>query len=877
MPLTVWTQASGSSLGTFQENTSHEIALPISTSTGITFRVISGTLPPGFRLISNEAKITGSAYQVPRPTIFEFCIRASSTAGISDRTFKITIEGFSSPEFVTPAGPLDVFTPNQYFVLDSTYVDFQIEAIDTYTPAISDIKYFIASGDGELPPGLTLSPTGRIRGLVAPAYTITPLDGDGSYDNTYYDTVAFDFGQRPSNGYDSYIYDTVTFDFSIPGRAPKKLNRNYGFTVTITDGSATSTRSYSIFVVGDDYFRADNSVIRDGTGLFTADITYLRAPIWLTSSDLGAYRANNYVTLVLDTYDTSNVFYNLDDVNAEIPIIAVKKTLSDNVAGGYNITVRITNEVPTYGQWVSFENLLAGVTSIKHQINNVVSLGNSEYRITVVQALEVDIPNALLFYSGSLSKLPDGLNFDTQTAELYGIVPYQPAITKEFKFTVTAYRISDKGEYARTPRVFSVKIFGEIESFINWVTPSDLGTANANFVSTLKVEAVSTITTSTILYTVISGRLPPGLTLSLDGEIVGKINQYPAVGRAGLTYFDLESSATSFDGGATSFDRDYQFTVEAQDQLVYSATTRTFKINVDTPNQLVFSSIVAKPYLKLEQRAFWQDFINDTTVFTPSSIYRPNDVNFGLQTKLSMMIYAGIETTDAAKYISAMGLNHKRKRFNFGNVKKATAVIPGTRTEVYEVIYVEMIDPLEPNGKRLPNKITYSPRNNPITTDRTDDFYQSGYATPNATKETRMGQDGLNTGRLDPVLLSIDSEGYISNYLSESYFPNSITNWRERLKYWQDDSGNGFARERNYLPLWMRSIQPGGNQELDFQLAVPLCYCKVGTADDILLNIKFSGFDFKLLDYTVDRYTIDSVKGQSQDKYLVFKNDRITV
>jgi hypothetical protein len=830
------------------------------------------------RLISIEAMIIGSAYQVPRPTVFEFCIRASGTAGISDRTFKITIEGFSSPEFITPPGALDVFTPNQYFVLDSTYVDFQIEAIDSYTPAISDIRYFIASGDGELPPGLTLSPTGRIRGLVAPAYTITPLDGDGSYDNTYYDTVAFDFGQRPSNGYDSYIYDTVTFDFSIPGRAPKKLNRNYGFTVTITDGSATSTRSYSIFVVGDDYFRSDNSTIRDGTGLFTADITYLRAPIWLTASNLGAYRANNYVTLVLDTYDTSNVFYNLDAVNAEIPIIATKKTLSDNVGGGNNITVRITNTIPVYGQWISFANLLSGVTSIKHQISNVVSLGNSEYRITVVQALEVDIPDALLFYAGSLSVLPGGLNFDTQTAEVYGIVPYQPAITKEFKFTITAYRISDKGEYARTPRVFSVKIFGEIESFINWVTPSDLGAANANFVSTLKVEAVSTIPTSTILYTIISGRLPPGLTLNLDGEIVGKINQYPTAERAGLTYFDLDSGGTSFDGGATSFDYEYSFTVEAQDQLVYSATTRTFKINVKTPNQLVFSSIVAKPYLKLEQRAFWQDFINDTTVFTPSSIYRPNDVNFGLQTKLSMMIYAGIETTDAAKYISAMGLNHKRKRFNFGDVKKATAVIPGTRTEVYEVIYVEMIDPLEPNGKRLPNKITYNPRNSSITTDRTDDFYQSGYAKPNAAKEARMGQDGLNTGRLDPLLLSIDAEGYqSSNELSESYFPNSITNWRERLKYWQDDLGNGFARERNYLPLWMRSIQPGGNQELNFQLAVPLCYCKVGAADDILLNIKFSGFDFKLLDYTVDRYTIDSVKGQSQDKYLVFKNDRITV
>jgi hypothetical protein len=75
----------------------------------------------------------------------------------------------------------------------------------------------------------------------------------------------------------------------------------------------------------------------------------------------------------------------------------------------------------------------------------------------------------------------------------------------------------------------------------------------------------------------------------------------------------------------------------------------------------------------------------------------------------------------------------------------------------------------------------------------------------------------------------------------------------------------------------MRSIQPGGKQELGFQLAVPLCYCKLGAADDIILNIKFSGFDFKVLDYTADRYIIDSVEGSTGDKYLVFKNDRITV
>jgi hypothetical protein len=75
----------------------------------------------------------------------------------------------------------------------------------------------------------------------------------------------------------------------------------------------------------------------------------------------------------------------------------------------------------------------------------------------------------------------------------------------------------------------------------------------------------------------------------------------------------------------------------------------------------------------------------------------------------------------------------------------------------------------------------------------------------------------------------------------------------------------------------MRSIQPGEKQELGFKLAIPLCYCKVGTADTIMLNIKYSGFDFKILDYTADRYIIDSVDGYTGDKYLVFKNNRITV
>ena len=79
------------------------------------------------------------------------------------------------------------------------------------------------------------------------------------------------------------------------------------------------------------------------------------------------------------------------------------------------------------------------------------------------------------------------------------------------------------------------------------------------------------------------------------------------------------------------------------------------------------------------------------------------------------------------------------------------------------------------------------------------------------------------------------------------------------------------------MPLWMRTIQEGQVQELGYVKAVPLCYCKPGEADDILLNIKNSGFDFNQIEYTVDRYIIDSVVGYSKDKYIAFKNDRTTI
>jgi hypothetical protein len=46
--------------------------------------------------------------------------------------------------------------------------------------------------------------------------------------------------------------------------------------------------------------------------------------------------------------------------------------------------------------------------------------------------------------------------------------------------------------------------------------------------------------------------------------------------------------------------------------------------------------------------------------------------------------------------VAAVARNHKRKKYKFGSVKKALAKNPGSNDTVYEVIYVDLIDPSEP-------------------------------------------------------------------------------------------------------------------------------------------------------------------------------------
>ena len=770
------------------------IVLPAHAD-GITFSIISGNLPEGMFLKDNY--IFGTPFVIASTSDISVCIRATDGTSISDRTFKFTVDGSAPPKFITPEGALEVGIHQQLYVKSGTYISYQLEGFDLTTLSGDTLNYFISSGDGHLPPGLTLSSSGLISGYVEPILS---------------NTIGAEYNE---------VFDASKLrDFSA----------NFQFKVTLSNGITLNHRIFRILVVGTDEFRADSTSELGFAGGFTSDVTYLRQPVWLTDANLGIYRANNYITIPVALYDNTNTTVRLENTNHEVYAVSefLEGDFTTNIAGSRYVSVGNVAGTIKVGYYFSFEHYLTGASNTKYQIAAIEQVGDA-YKLTLssAHALEMDIPVGTAFYIGTLCTLPLGTAFDNDGGELYGSIPYQPAITKSYSFTINASRYSPQlDEFVNSAKTFNITILGDITSEIVWDTNKSLGDLPANYPCVLSIKATSSVPNAAVVYTVVNGALPPGLHLNLDGEIIGMVNQYYVSDTLkGLTTFseyDNDGNVIigdqTFDNNTTSFDRTFKFTVQATDQYNYSASTREFTVSITTPNDVSYSNISVRPLLIPEQRAKWASFINDTTIFTPSSIYRVNDEHFGVQSSLSMLVFGGIETMAASAYANAIALNHKNKRFLFSNVKKAVATSNGG--DVYEVIYIQMLDPMEPNNTVLSESIKIS---------------------------------------------------------SGTYYPSSISNWQKRIAESVNAQGHVAKVERNYLPLWMRTAQPGYKEQLGFVLAVPICFCKVGTADDILLNIKHSAFDFKTIDYTVDRYIIDAVTDSTGDKYLAFSNDRTTL
>jgi len=932
----LWTARSGTKLAILEENVFASVNLPVDPNAEV--EVISGNLPDGLNLANNI--LAGIPAEVPRNTVYRFVVRAKLLSEIQDRTFSLEVQGEDEPVWQTPEDLLPVGKNGTFYILDNSPVDYQLEAIDPDTAAGQELKYFIANDGGELPPGITLTESGRLIGVVDPILALEKEAADGNFDQGRFDRYPYDFAIQSNLGFDSYFFDVSLFEegeseqefleqgqeegydeetleflqdnqlgydarpyaLSTPVKTPKKLNRFYQFTVSVSDGDTIAERTFRIFVVGDDFLRADNVIMQVGTGIFTADNTYLRTPIWLTPSDLGVRRANNFVTLFLDVLDPNDlagiVTYDLLSVNndgsrSELPPGMIFDRNTGEVFGRVPYQPAVTRE---YKFTVNARRIESGSDTVQLQQFAVdsVAKNSTEIKINKIGTLASKAVGRTFSITG-LSYTVESIDVRNTQFDVISIdQPLFENIRQGTEIDLGLVTVASQ-EIAESPKTFTVRLIGDIDSTINWLTNSDLGTIPSNYISILSVRAETTVPDSFLLYTLEEGSLPPGLELSFFGEITGKV-----------------------DNASVTENTEYQFTVRARDQFGFSAITRQFSITVLNQDETVYSNVYYKPLLPIESRNNFRRFLSDPEIFQSDLLYRQSDENYGVQREPKILVYAGIETVQAENYVVAASRFAARKQLKIRTVKKAVAKEPGSNREVYEVIYLDLYDPYEDKGsvsktRRIKNgasitvdSISATPNNplydtsilNYILLETRNNVGMKIYSTNIFKIGTRDGdaeivldnslsvaardgdvdlpfEQGSATNidyRPDPEnTIKTDTKAVLaSDTQIHTKFISNTSNIRDELR----EIGK---TERDFLPLWMRTAQEGSLQELGFTLAVPLAYCRPGTADTILSAIRVSKFDFRQLNLEVDRFVIDAVEGSSDDSYILFANREFTL
>jgi hypothetical protein len=808
-----WITPAGS-LGTITERVPIDILLEAESSIGekLQYSIISGSLPRGVRLIENSLR--GSPSEVRIFTTSRFVVRATDGVSVEDRTFSISVDGSDAPEWITKEGFLQVGKGKSFFVLDNAKVNFQLEATDPDLVAGDVLEFYLMPMGGELPPGLSLSKSGLISGFTDPIFAIdVSVGGEGGYDINPYDITPSDFREAKTNGFDSFFYDSFGFDYNEPSRIPRRLSRAYTFVVAVSDGLNVVTRIFRIYVVTEEFLKADNSIVQIGTNVFTADSADRREPIWITESNLGKFRANNYVTIFLEVYNPptlpGSITYilqpkNPDNTPSEVPLGTSLDTVTGQLAGAVPYQARVTKSYKFTVTAVYFPSVAALSTNFKGDWNI---------------ADQFVVGDSVRFNGIIYIAIRNNRNRSPENTE----------------FWVSSITSVDK--------TFEVDVFGEIDSAVNWISDSNLGTIKPNQPSTIAVEAESLLYGGKVVYEFVSGKLPPGITFLPNGVVQGKVKQFADNAGPGLLRFfektidsdnvEQRDFGTTFDSGSTTFDQKFTFTVRARDAANFAKVDKTFFFTVDSKSDKTFANLFIKALQTKEKRLQWTNFITDVTIFVPDDLYRYGDPNFATQTEIKMLVYAGIESVEAVKYVQAMSRNHYRKRILFGDLKTAKAKDPITQETLYEVVYIDAIDELEKDGVSISDTIELR---------------------DNINSRVLVSYDNIR----------VDSDiPFVSDRDHQRVFPNSIKNMRSRIR------GIG-ERDREYLPLWMRSIQDQGTFETGFVKALVLCYAKPGRAASVMARIRASGFDFKNIDFVADRYLIDIIDGEIKEQYLAF-------
>jgi len=772
----VWVTPAGS-LGTIPEGVFYSIPLVAVADDTVYYQVIAGIVPPGIQI--NEtgilsgnpltpATVEGVPADVTHDTTSQFVVRAytvHTVAGISipdklaDRTFSITVTGSNIVNWTTPAGNLANFNDGtQVYGLQVEYTAFDTNSTNVVT-LIS----------GELPPGLTISNKGVISGYITPDF------------KTHITQHTYTFTLRVTNG---LSIDVRTFSILVFARA----------TMT-ADNAYPPPPPNQIYLSADqDLIQLDDPLIR----IPTADETPIQTPIITTPpGSIGSTRSDNFYAFQFTGFDPSyNTFQFI--ATTELP-----PGLTLDPATGW-----LYGNIP-YGGVVAADYTFAMVAAeVYNYVTPITGISGNGTTVTVTFATQATPPYPLGETIVIANVSPADYNGGyTVVACTTSSVTYAGSTTSAYvSGGVIASNFS-------TPYTFSLTINGPANTDVRWLTPADsieqardpssLGFIDNGDTSTFYVEAVN-VSGTPLQYRLLSGsdsRLPQGLQLLPSGHIAGRVS---------FDTFALDGGATTFDVGLntvrqpTTFDMVAVFTVNAYSINGLVNTNKTFSITVVRRYQEPFDNLYIQAMPPQDDRDLLGSLLENPTIFNSDLIYRYDDPNFGVASRVVYNHAYGLTAATYDDYVASLNLNHYWKNLVLGQIKTAQAR-DDLGNVIYEVVYSEVIDDLV--------------NNNDISVDK-----QVVLAFP------------INRNEITEI---------------DSVYPNSLQNMRDQVI-------DVVGQVSNVLPRWMLSRQADGTV-LGFTRAWVIAYTNPGQSGKIAYNIATQfGTQLNLIDFEADRYELDN-------------------
>jgi YHYH protein/Putative Ig domain len=588
-------------------------ATNVTANYNINYKLIAGRLPPGLQIdplgnmaglpVQEQVNLGGVPAAVQKDSTFKFTVRALSVSdptAVTDRTFVITVTGNQPPKILTGEGNLGSF-------VDGTPVTIQLQAVDPDSPTLT-----WSVSDGELPTGLTLDPsTGIISGVLIPFVNLPDNAGTG-WDMSRWSTYPWEFETRSAD-------------------------KNYSFTITVTDGKFVDSKQYFIQVFAHNDLAADDVNLTADNYNFSSDQDERRNPV-ITTDSLGqfaTYRSDNYYSFKFEIIGFQNVNGTVVDLDAD----AVKFDLLTGPGQGFD------------------------------------AIG-ANFDVTV-------------FDPGALA-LPPGLSLNEDTGWMTGYLPPQIVPEKEYTFGIQVYK-RDYPEYVSEIKYYKLTILSSLNLEIDWITPAAIPAIQAGEVSKISVEAVAK-SGKALNYTLANGsRLPQGLKLLNDGSLSGRCSFQGFGFDGGTTTFDVTLAAKGYTINPTVFDKSYKFTVIATAADGSSSSERTFTLPVNVVTSEPYENLYVKCLPDADSRDKINTIINEVSIFPASSIYRINDPFFGRRRDITMLSNYGIRASDAADYIAAMESRHYNKQYYFGDYGVSVAR-DSSGTIIYEVVWVDIIE-----------------------------------------------------------------------------------------------------------------------------------------------------------------------------------------